>query len=168
LGEETVRRVLPRPARATAIPTTFPEHDARRQRPNKPTRGTISGLGMVGVGEEDVSQYRMLSDHSIRGQYYQAGDIASTADVGGTLPDRMGPEQQRGPPRHSGSHRVLDCRFPTSWTRPQSLELRDSCAANHGVDCGGRNSEPHPPIFPEWAGREPTPSPWIFLRGAND
>jgi hypothetical protein len=97
LGEETVRRVLPRPARATAIPTTFPEHDARRQRPNKPTRGTISGLGMVGVGEEDVSQYRMLSDHSIRGQYYQAGDIASTADVGGTLPTGWVPSNNVDP-----------------------------------------------------------------------
>jgi hypothetical protein len=34
-----------------------------------------------------VSQYRFLSDHSIGGQYYQAGTTAFTADVvGGTLP----------------------------------------------------------------------------------
>jgi hypothetical protein len=34
-----------------------------------------------------LSQYRFLSDHSIGGQYYPAGTIASTADViGGTLP----------------------------------------------------------------------------------
>jgi hypothetical protein len=33
-----------------------------------------------------LSQYRFLSDHSIRGQYYSAGSTASTADVGGTLP----------------------------------------------------------------------------------
>jgi hypothetical protein len=34
-----------------------------------------------------MSTYRMLSDHSIRGQYYPAGTTASTADViGGSLP----------------------------------------------------------------------------------
>jgi hypothetical protein len=52
---------------------------------------------MVGVGEEDVSQYRMLSDHSIRGFYYQAGDVASTADVGGTLPTGWVPSNNVDP-----------------------------------------------------------------------
>jgi hypothetical protein len=34
-----------------------------------------------------MATYRMLSDHSIGGQYYPAGTTASTADViGGTLP----------------------------------------------------------------------------------
>jgi hypothetical protein len=33
-----------------------------------------------------LSQYRFLSDHWIGGQYYPAGTVASTADVGGTLP----------------------------------------------------------------------------------
>jgi hypothetical protein len=34
-----------------------------------------------------MSKYYFLSDHSIGGQYYPAGTIASTADViGGTLP----------------------------------------------------------------------------------
>lgn len=33
-----------------------------------------------------MSTYRFLQDHSIAGIYYQAGSVASTADVGGTLP----------------------------------------------------------------------------------
>jgi hypothetical protein len=37
-------------------------------------------------GEEAMSSYRFLQDHSVGGIYYQAGTIASTVDVGGTLP----------------------------------------------------------------------------------
>ena len=33
-----------------------------------------------------MSAYRFLSDHSIAGQYYPAGTVASTADAGGSLP----------------------------------------------------------------------------------
>jgi hypothetical protein len=33
-----------------------------------------------------MSTYRFLRDHSISGAYHQAGTVASTADVGGTLP----------------------------------------------------------------------------------
>jgi hypothetical protein len=36
--------------------------------------------------EAAISSYRFLSDHWIGGQYYPAGTLASTADVGGTLP----------------------------------------------------------------------------------
>jgi hypothetical protein len=33
-----------------------------------------------------MSLYRLLTAHSIAGVYYEAGSIASTADVGGQLP----------------------------------------------------------------------------------
>ncbi len=33
-----------------------------------------------------MSRYRFLADHSIDGEYYEAGTTASTADAGGTLP----------------------------------------------------------------------------------
>ncbi len=33
-----------------------------------------------------MARYRFLADHSIGGEYYQAGSTASTQDVGGTLP----------------------------------------------------------------------------------
>ena len=38
-----------------------------------------------------MSAYRFLQDHSISGAYYQAGTVASTADVGGTLPANFQP-----------------------------------------------------------------------------
>jgi hypothetical protein len=38
-----------------------------------------------------MSSYRFLQDHSVGGAYYQAGTIASTADVGGTLPVNFQP-----------------------------------------------------------------------------
>ena len=38
-----------------------------------------------------MSAYRFLQDHSISGAYYQAGTVASTADVGGTLPVNFQP-----------------------------------------------------------------------------
>jgi hypothetical protein len=38
-----------------------------------------------------MSAYRFLQDHSISGAYYQAGTVASTADVGGPLPVNFQP-----------------------------------------------------------------------------
>jgi hypothetical protein len=38
-----------------------------------------------------VSAYRFLEDHQIGQFYYAAGTIASTADVGGTLPSGWAP-----------------------------------------------------------------------------
>jgi hypothetical protein len=50
--------------------------------------------GAKGVGEEEggeMSQYRFLQDASVGQLYYEAGTIASTADVGGTLPSGWKP-----------------------------------------------------------------------------
>jgi hypothetical protein len=38
-----------------------------------------------------MAQYRFLAPHSIGQFYFEAGDIASTADVGGTLPTNWQP-----------------------------------------------------------------------------
>jgi hypothetical protein len=44
-----------------------------------------------------MSAYGFLQDHSIGGQYYPAGTVASTADVGGTLPTGWPPSNAVDP-----------------------------------------------------------------------
>jgi hypothetical protein len=44
-----------------------------------------------------MALYRFLSAHSIGGQYYEAGDRASTADVGGSLPANFIPSGNMEP-----------------------------------------------------------------------
>jgi len=49
-----------------------------------------------------MSAYRFLSDHYVGTQYFLAGTIASTADVGGTLPVNWPPSNAVDPLDNAG------------------------------------------------------------------
>jgi hypothetical protein len=49
-----------------------------------------------------MALYRFLSDHYVGTQYYLAGTIASTADVGGTLPTGWPPSNAVDPLDNAG------------------------------------------------------------------
>jgi hypothetical protein len=88
-----------------------------------------------------MSTYRMLSDHSIRGQYYPAGTIASTADVGGTL--------------------------PTGWTPSGSVDPLDGPALAAFYATGPQ--QPLNPVRTQFTGVDVVPAItfWKFASGAN-
>ena len=69
-----------------------------------------------------MSSYRFLADHSISQNYYQAGTTASTADVGGTLPQSWTPSNMVDPLDTAAVTAFLQ-RWPaTAWPCPHSIQ----------------------------------------------